>query len=172
MKNILMLVASLTFLWGCAAKKPVVIQETAKEEVVVEVAQNVEEQTVMLEDIAPMLAQEEKVVEEVVIRDAEFYTVNPGDNLYKLCVQKNMYIWQLAELNGIKDPSVISIGQELKLPVEKKKVVSQGDFYKVDIGDNLSGIANEVDKSQDELLNLNDLPNKNLIRAGSLLRVN
>ncbi len=172
MKKILMLVSVLAFLCGCAAKKPVVIQEMANEEVVVEVAQVTQEQTVMLEDVAPMPAQEQPVVEEVVIRDEQVYTVNPGDNLYKLCVEKNMYIWQLAELNGIKNPSLISVGVELKLPTEKVKAVSQGNFYKVDIGDNLSGIAYQVDKSQDELVYLNNLPNKNLIRAGSLLRVN
>jgi len=174
MKRSFLLMVALVFLVGCAAKKRtiVIIDEPVKEEVVVEVNQEIEEQTVMLEDVAPMPVEEEAVVEEVEIKESvTTYVTAPNDNLYNICLEKDLFIWQLADLNGIKNPRIIPVGKQLKIPAEKKKVVSSGNYYKVDIGDYLSRIAGEVDKSQEELADLNNLANVNRIEAGSLLKV-
>ncbi len=169
MKKIFMFLAVVALLIGCAAKKPV--EEPLKEEVIVEVEQNQAERTVVVEDIVSNEADQEVAVEEVVIKETESYDVKAGDNLYDLCLKNDMYIWQVADLNGISDPKVIPVGKTLKLPMVKKKAGVAGNYYKVDIGDNLSGIAQQVHKSQEVLVDLNNLPNKNLIRAGSLLRI-
>ena len=142
-----------------------------KEEVVVEIDQTLQEQTVMLEEVAPMPEEEQAVVEEVVVKEAGVYTIASGDNLYQICLEKDLFIWQLAELNGIKNPRIIPIGKDLKIPLEKKRAVSSGSYYKVDIGDYLSGIAGQVDKSVEDLADLNNIANVNRIEAGSLLKV-
>jgi len=43
------------------------------------------------------------------------YTVQKGDTLYSIAFNYGFDYHDLAEMNGIKDPSVISIGQEIRL---------------------------------------------------------
>lgn len=45
----------------------------------------------------------------------EFYTVKKGDTLYSIALDQGLDYRELAQWNGIADPSVISIGQQLQL---------------------------------------------------------
>lgn len=55
--------------------------------------------------------------------DYILYTVKAGDNLIAICSEYNIDFYtnkdEIMELNGIVDPSIIIIGQELKLPCNK-----------------------------------------------------
>ena len=45
----------------------------------------------------------------------EFYTVRKGDTLYSIALDQGLDYRELAQLNGITDPAVISVGQSLRL---------------------------------------------------------
>ncbi len=176
MKNFLVLLTLLFILIGCAANKPAE-EVSTKEEIVVEVSQDQAEQQVIVEEVAPVV-EEEKVAEAEVYEAVEtvqsegVYRINSGENLYDLCYKKyDVFVWQLAELNGIENPNIVPAGMELKIPATKIKAVSSGNLYKVDLGDNLSSIAKETSKSQESLVELNNIADANVIKAGSLLRL-
>ncbi len=44
------------------------------------------------------------------------YTVQPGDNLYRISLKFNTTMQALMELNGLANPNVIFVGQVLKIP--------------------------------------------------------
>ena len=82
-----------------------------------------------------------------------FYVVEKGDNLWKIAEKKynDGYAWtKIAKENNLKNASVISVGQKLKMPVveatitastaETDNKIDQGE-YKVVKGDNLWEIA-------------------------------
>lgn len=82
-----------------------------------------------------------------------FYTVEKGDNLWKIAEKKynDGYAWtKIAKENDLKNASVLHVGQKLKMPaveatitaaaVETDNKIEQGE-YKVVKGDNLWKIA-------------------------------
>ncbi len=182
MKKFLVLLVAFLIIIGCAAKKPidatpVSTVDNTKEEVVVEVAQDQKEQQVEVVSVTPVEEQEQLAEAEVVqapepVQSEGVYRINSGECLYDLCFKKyDVYVWQLAEMNGIENPNIVPAGMELKIPASKVKPVSSGNFYKVDLGDNLSTIAKETAKTQESLVELNNIGDKNFIKAGSLLRL-
>ena len=44
------------------------------------------------------------------------YTVQPGDNLYRIALKYNLSWQQLAQANGITNPDNIVVGQVLNIP--------------------------------------------------------
>jgi len=44
------------------------------------------------------------------------YTVRPGDNLFRIALRYNMNYLDLAQYNGIANPSRIYVGQVLRIP--------------------------------------------------------
>jgi LysM repeat protein len=46
------------------------------------------------------------------------YVVQPGDNLYRIGLKFGISWVQIAEANGLVNPNVISVGDELKIPVD------------------------------------------------------
>ena len=96
-------------------------------------------------------ANKEKISEEGV------YVVKNGDNLWKIAVEKynDGYAWtRIAKENNLKNASVLTVGQKLKLPVMEQKLTAsvtktgdtsinkiESDSYKVVRNDNLWKIA-------------------------------
>ncbi len=106
-----------------------------------------------------------------------WHTVRPGDNLSRISRWYGVSVWQIAQVNGIHNPSLIFVGQVLCIP---SSYVPPGpgpgpawcnQFYTVQFGDTLSGIARRCGTSVHTLMNLNGLWNPNLIRAGQVLRI-
>jgi nucleoid-associated protein YgaU len=68
-----------------------------------------------------------------------FYTVEKGDNLWKIAEKKysNGYIWvKIAKENNLKNASVIYVGQKLKMPVVESIIVaSTGEINKIEQGE-------------------------------------
>lgn len=44
------------------------------------------------------------------------YTVKPGDNLFRIALRYNYSQYYLAQVNGISNPSLVQVGQELCIP--------------------------------------------------------
>lgn len=55
------------------------------------------------------------------------YTVKSGDTLYRIAQAAGTTVDKLAELNGLKDPAKITVGQVLKLPGTRTHTVAAGD---------------------------------------------
>ena len=115
----------------------------------------------------------------------ETYTVKKGDNLWTIARRSNVSLNELYAANGLDTTSILSIGQELQIPVEGSTVTvtapspdtyqptsfNQGSTeYMVKRGDSLSKIANQFDTSVRAIKAANGL-SSDLIRVGDKLVV-
>ncbi len=107
----------------------------------------------------------------------KIYKVVSGDNLTKIAKANNTTVNELVQINGIKNPNLIYVGQEIKIPVEEAAPVAAAaasyatTTYKIKPGDNLTKIAKEFGTTVEELVKLNNIANPNLIIAGADLVV-
>lgn len=98
------------------------------------------------------------------------YVVKSGDTLSEIAAKHGTNTKALADLNGIKNPNLITVGQKIKLPGSasaKPKVT----YHTVKSGDTVSGLAVKYGSSQSQIKSWNGLKNINLIRVGQKLRV-
>jgi LysM repeat protein len=115
----------------------------------------------------------------------EAYTVKKGDNLWTIARRSNVSLNELYAANGLDTTSILSIGQELQIPVEgsiatvtapsadtyQPTSFDQGSTeYTVKRGDSLSKIANQYDTSVRAIKAANGL-SSDLIRVGDKLVV-
>lgn len=115
----------------------------------------------------------------------ETYTVKKGDNLWTIARRSNVSLNELYAANGLDTTSILSIGQQLQIPVEGSTATvtapspdtyqptsfNQGSTeYMVKRGDSLSKIANQFDTSVGAIKAANGL-SSDLIRVGDKLVV-
>lgn len=115
----------------------------------------------------------------------ETYTVKKGDNLWTIAKRSNVSLNELYAANGLDTTSILSIGQQLQIPVEGSTATvtapsadiyqptsfNQGSTeYTVKRGDSLSKIANQFDTSVRAIKAANGL-SSDLIRVGDELVV-
>lgn len=113
-----------------------------------------------------------------------WHTVRRGENLTRISRIYGVSVWQIAQVNGIYNPSLIFVGQVLCIPstyypsgpVPPRPVPPPppawcGQFYTVQYGDTLSGIARRCGTTVNSLMYLNGIYNPNYIRAGQVLRI-
>ena len=115
----------------------------------------------------------------------ETYTVKKGDNLWTIARRSNVSLNELYAANGLDTTSILSIGQQLQIPVEgstAKVTAPSADTYQptsfnqgsteytVKRGDSLSQIANQFDTSVRAIKAANGL-SSDLIRVGDKLVV-
>lgn len=98
------------------------------------------------------------------------YRVEAGDNLTEIGMRFNANPSAIAELNGIVNPNLLSVGQKLSIPRETY-VRAHPIFYTVERGDNLTVIAAAFGTTVDELVLLNDIRRPGSVWAGTQLRV-
>ncbi|MBR5731391.1 MAG: LysM peptidoglycan-binding domain-containing protein [Firmicutes bacterium] len=108
------------------------------------------------------------------------YKVERGDNLTKIAKAYNTTVADLVKWNGIKNPNLIFVGQEIKIQVPDAAAsvapapaapAVPTQIYKIAPGDNLTKIAKQFGTTVDELVKLNNIANPNLIFAGADLKV-
>ena len=115
----------------------------------------------------------------------ETYTVKKGDNLWTIARRFNVSLNELYAANGLDTTSILSIGQQLQIPVDGSTATvtapspdtyqptsfNQGSTeYMVKRGDSLSKIANQFDTSVRAIKAANGL-SSDLIRVGDKLVV-
>lgn len=115
----------------------------------------------------------------------ETYTVKKGDNLWTIARRSNVSLNELYAANGLDTTSILSIGQQLQIPVEGSTATvtapspdtyqptsfNQGSTeYMIKRGDSLSKIANQFDTSVGAIKAANGL-SSDLIRVGDKLVV-
>ena len=110
------------------------------------------------------------------------YTVQTGDTLYDISDKyygTGIYFDDIAEYNGIEDPSHIMPGDTIKLPnIESDKEVQPTTIqtYTVQAGDNLTTICQKIygDDSYNLALKLaeyNGIEDPNMIKQGQVLEL-
>lgn len=101
-----------------------------------------------------------------------YYTVKRGDNLTKIAKAYKTTVAQLVIWNNIKNPNLIFPGQVLIVgKKEPDPPTPPEEYYTVVRGDNLTKIANKFGTTVKQLVAWNNIPNKNLIYPGQVLRV-
>ena len=111
-----------------------------------------------------------------------WHVVRPGENLTRISRWYGVSVWEIAQVNGLRNPSFIYVGQVLCIPSTYHPPSPWpphpgpqpgwcGQFYTVQYGDTLSGIARRCGTSVNSLVWLNGLHNPNLIRRGQVLRI-
>lgn len=107
-----------------------------------------------------------------------FYQVRFGDTLGDIAARLNVSVDTLVASNGLHNRHRIREGQILRLPPSEpaaKTIAAETPLadgrYQVRPGDTLSVIANRFGVSEEALLVANELADKDLIRAGQVLRV-
>src|SRR5690606_31485144 len=116
------------------------------------------------------------------------HRVGPGETLSMIASRYRVSMARLAEINGLSPPYRIRAGQALALPVPAGRaamakapstpaadrptpptgVVGAQDRYVVRRGDTLSKIASRHGMSEDALLELNGIRNRNFIYEGQV----
>ena len=97
----------------------------------------------------------------------EVYIVQKGDILSQLAVDFDTTTATLVEMNGLANPDVLYVGQELRVPAGRRSSaprtttkstnVKKGATYTIRKGDTLSGIALAAGVSINDLREVNDI---------------
>ena len=102
------------------------------------------------------------------------YTVQRGNTLSQIAAAYGVTVAQIAETNDIQNPNLIFPNEKLRITdstVTNLNPVIQNNFYTVQRGDTLSGIARMFGVSVQYLVNLNGIRNSNLIYTGQILKI-
>lgn len=165
------------FLASCAStpkaedvdEEPEVVETQEAEDDVVEVTQTDE----VTQTVEPKSTNIEDDTKNEILRKiaSVTYIVKYGDNLYKLAIDSDLYVWQIADLNYIDNPALILENQALEIPDSKQDPNRyQGDYYKIDIGDTLYELAQMLGTTIEDLQAINDISDVNQIKAGTLIK--
>lgn len=105
------------------------------------------------------------------------HLVSSGETLDKIAARYGTTINALVEANGLSDPNLIRIGQELQIPGgpaaadTAPTVVPEGATHTVSAGETLAGIASLHDTSVEALASANGILNTSVIYVGTVLRL-
>ena len=97
------------------------------------------------------------------------YRVKRGDTLSEIALEYNTTVRHLVDLNKIKNPNLIYIGEILI--ISHNRINKNVNSYKVKWGDTLSQIAQRYHTTVKHLVELNKIKNPNLIYAGEMLLI-
>ncbi len=96
------------------------------------------------------------------------YQVTSGDTLSAIALRYSVSVDDLVQANGLADPNVIFVGQELVIPYLEAVT---GVVHTVQQGESLAIIARRYGVSTDEIMAANDLADLNSIFVGQQLTV-
>jgi|OpeIllAssembly_1097287.scaffolds.fasta_scaffold12798_2 murein DD-endopeptidase MepM/ murein hydrolase activator NlpD len=97
------------------------------------------------------------------------YVVQAGDTLFSIAVRYDTSVAAIKQLNKLNG-DIILVGQKLLIPTEDAPLVTSSSYI-VQPGDTLLQIALKHGTTMRALMQLNDLPNPNLISIGQPLAI-
>ncbi len=101
-----------------------------------------------------------------------YHRVRRGETLSQIADRYGVSMSQLVEINGLRSRHRIRAGQTLRLPVTGRMATLPADGqYVVQRGDSVSRIAGRYGMSEQDLLAMNNIANKDRVDVGQLLRV-
>ena len=106
------------------------------------------------------------------IRDRN-YVIQPGDTLSLIAQRYGTTVRRLMQANNLRNMHRIRAGQTLEIPglAAREPIPDGAETYRVRRGDTVGRIARRAGLSEDELLALNDIRNRNQIYVGQELRL-
>lgn len=107
----------------------------------------------------------------VVQTDGTTYIVQAGDTLSEIAAKFGTTYQHLAEINGIANPNLIYVGQEIRIDGTAPTSIGNDEYYTIQPGDTLSGIAERYGTSYQYLAYINGISDPNKIYAGDTIRV-
>lgn len=115
---------------------------------------------------APVQPTPPKPVEE---DNTEYYTIQSGDTLSSIAQKYGTTVSQLCKWNNISNPNLIYAGNTIIVKSNKPAEADNKQYYTVQAGDTLSGIAQKYGTTYQELARKNNIANPNLIYVGQKL---
>lgn len=107
--------------------------------------------------------------------DTSFHVVEAGETLSSIAAQHGVSATQIAEANGITDPSRLYVGTRLALNGSTYVADTAGEAstasHTVEAGETLASIARSYGVGISDLAEANDISDPHLIRAGQTLRI-
>lgn len=107
--------------------------------------------------------------------DEAEYEIRPGETLSEIAFRLAVEIQTLIAVNSITDPDRIVAGRSLKLPGDQSSPpggsAADTELYVVKPGETLSEIAARLGVSAADLASANGIDDRNLVWAGSRLRI-
>lgn len=100
------------------------------------------------------------------------HVVQPGETMYSIARQYGVTVQQISAANGIVNPALIYVGQQLVIPGTGSPPPSGSTTtYTVASGDTLYSIARRFNTDVNTLIQLNGLTNPNVLYVGQVLLV-
>lgn len=102
------------------------------------------------------------------------YTVQRGNTLSQIARAYGVTVNHIVEINDIQNPNLIYPGEKLRITESTNTTLNpilQNNYYTVQRGDTLSGIARRYGVTVQYLVNLNGIRNPNLIYPGQLIKI-
>ncbi len=100
------------------------------------------------------------------------YKVKKGDTLSGIAKRYGVSVQELVNVNNIKNPNLIYVGQILIIPTPLNINDLNHTLYTVRPGNSLYQIAKKYNTTIAQIVRLNRISNPNLIYAGQILRIN
>jgi LysM repeat protein len=128
----------------------------------------------------PTAASQPPAAAPTVVRPAgeTTYVIQRGDTLAKIAARYGVTVKQITDLNGIKNPNMIVVGQKLRIPgaattapAATSAPAGAQKTYTVQAGDNLAGIAAKFGVTIQALQQANNLSNPDQIYSGQILKI-
>jgi len=125
--------------------------------------------------LSPEPTSEQAAAPPATVAGETTYTVQPGDNLYRIAMRFGMRFETLATYNNIVNPHRIYVGQVIRIPGGTTPPLTPtpgGETsYTVQPGDNLFRIAMRFNLSYVYLASYNGISNPHRIYVGQTLRI-
>lgn len=103
--------------------------------------------------------------------DGTTYIVQPGDTLSGIATRYGTTYQHLAAINGISNPDIIHVGDRIMIDGGVSPQSSDDEYYTIQPGDTLSGIAERYGTSYQYLAYINGISDPNKIYIGDTIRV-
>jgi LysM repeat protein len=116
----------------------------------------------------------------LVLAGGAAYTVTAGDTLSGIAARHGTSVAAIAEANGIENPNLIYVGQQLVLPGDTPAEAAApgpvttgnpAETYVVQPGDTLATIARRFGVTVADLARANGINDPNRVNGGTLLRI-
>ena len=115
--------------------------------------------------------QQQPYVEPQVQSSGTTYIVRSGDTLSGIANMYGTTYQHLAEINGIANPNLINVGQEIRIDGTAPTSNTSEEYYTIQSGDTLSGIAANFGTTWQWLAEINGIDTPDLIHPGTTIRV-
>jgi hypothetical protein len=103
--------------------------------------------------------------------DGTTYIVQAGDTLSGIAARYGTTYQHLAAINGISNPDIIHVGDRIVIDGVVSAQSSDVEYYTIQPGDTLSGIATRYETTWQWLAEVNGIDTPDLIHPGTTIRV-